>query len=44
MPPGGQIKDIDPRGYAGDRGLLGRLIEAWDAKYSENPVFSPEDE
>ncbi len=44
VPPGGRIKDID-------RGVMRifeenweSLIEAWDAKYPENPVSGAEDE
>ena len=40
VPPGGRIKDIDPAVVLIIEENWGRLIEAWDAKYPENPVAS----
>jgi hypothetical protein len=37
-PPGGRIKDIDPAVMHIIEEYWERLIEAWDAKYPENPV------
>ena len=42
-PPGGRIRDIDPTVMQIIKEYWERLIEAWDAKYSENPVSSAED-
>ena len=44
VPPGGRIKDIDGGVLQVVEQNWERLIEAWDAKYPENPVFSAEDE
>jgi hypothetical protein len=44
VPPGGQIKDIDPTVMRVIGEYWERLIVAWDAKYPENPVSSVEDE
>jgi hypothetical protein len=43
VPPGGRIKDIDAEVMAIVDDHWERLIEAWDAKYPENPVSSIED-
>jgi hypothetical protein len=42
-PPGGRMKDIDPRVMRIIEEHWERLIEAWDAKYPDNPVSSDED-
>jgi hypothetical protein len=44
VPPGGQIKDINPAVMNIIGEYWDRLIAAWDAKYPENPVSSVEDE
>jgi hypothetical protein len=44
VPPGGRIKDIDPAVMHIIEEQWEALIEAWDAKYPENPVSSAEDE
>src|SRR5690242_3417493 len=44
VPPGGRIKDIDPAVMQIIEERWEALIEAWDAKYPENPVSSAEDE
>ena len=44
MPPGDRIKDIDPAVMQIIEQHWERLIEAWDAKYPENPVSSARDE
>src|SRR3982751_6725860 len=44
VPPGGRIKDIDPAVMQIIEGFWEQLIEAWDAKYPENPVSGAEDE
>lgn len=44
VPPGGRIKDIDPAVMKIVDEHWQRLIDAWDAKYPENPVSSAEDE
>jgi hypothetical protein len=44
IPPGGRIRDIDPAVMQVIEEYWERLIEAWDAKYPENPVSSAEDE
>ena len=43
VPPGGRIRDIDPAVMRLVEEHWGQLIEAWDAKYPENPVSSAED-
>jgi hypothetical protein len=43
VPPGGRIRDIDPAVMQIIEEYWERLIEAWDAKYPENPVSSVED-
>ena len=43
MPPGGRIKDIDSAVMQIIEEHWQQLIEAWDAKYPENPVSSAED-
>jgi len=44
VPPGGRIKDIDPAVRQLIEEHWEELIEAWDAKYPEDPVSSAEDE
>jgi hypothetical protein len=44
VPPGGRIKDIDAVVMQIIEEHWQQLIEAWDAKYPENPVFSAGDE
>ena len=44
VPPGGRIKDIDPAVMQMIEEHWDQLLEAWDAKYPENPVSSAEDE
>jgi hypothetical protein len=44
VPPGGRIKDIAAAVMEVIEEYWERLVEAWDAKYPENPVFSDEDE
>ena len=43
MPPGGRTKDIDSAVMQIIEEHWQQLIEAWDAKYPENPVSSAED-
>src|SRR5262245_12719113 len=43
VPPGGRIKDIDAEVMELIEEHWEQLIEAWDAKYPENPVSSAED-
>jgi hypothetical protein len=44
VPPGGRLKDIDPAVLEVIEEWWERLIEAWDKKYPENPVFGGEKE
>lgn len=44
MPPGGRIEDIDAAVLRIIDESWQLLVEAWDAKYPENPVASVEDE
>jgi hypothetical protein len=44
VPPGGRIKDIEPAVMQIIEENWQQLIEAWDAKYPENPVTSVDDE
>jgi hypothetical protein len=43
VPPGGNLKDVDPEVLAIIEENWDQLQEAWDAKYPENPVSSTED-
>jgi hypothetical protein len=42
-PPGGRIKDIDPAVMQIIEEHWDQRVEAWDAKYPENPVSSAND-
>jgi hypothetical protein len=44
VPPGGRIKDLDPAVIRAIEDQWEQLIEAWDARYPENPVSGAEDE
>jgi hypothetical protein len=44
VPPAGRLKDIDPAVMQIIDERWETLMEAWDAKYPENPVFSAKDE
>src|SRR3954471_13732599 len=44
VPPGGRLKGIDPEVMRIIEENWDRLIEAWDAKYPENPVSGAEDD
>jgi hypothetical protein len=44
VPPGGRIKDIDPKVMRIIEDQWERLQREWDERYPENPVSSTEDE
>jgi hypothetical protein len=44
VPPAGRLRDIDPDVRRIIERNWDRLIEAWDAKYPENPVFGDEED
>ena len=44
VPPGGRIKDIEPAVMRIIDENWQELVEAWDAKYPENPVASVDNE
>ena len=44
IPPGGRIKDIEPAVMRIIDENWQRLIDAWDAKYPENPVAGVDNE
>lgn len=43
VPPGGRIRDIDPAVMRAVEEHWEQLVEAWDAKYPENPVSGGQD-
>jgi len=44
VPPGGRMRDIDATVMRMIEDHWERLIEAWEERYPENPVSSPDDE
>jgi len=44
VPPGGRLKDIDPDVMQVIVDHWGRLRQAWDEKYPENPISSAEED
>ena len=44
VPPGGRMRDIDERVMRIIEDHWAELIDAWDARYPENPVSSVDDE